>query len=232
MTGASPILEIIACSLGDAKAAALGGATRLELISRFDLGGLTPPLPLVQEISEAVKLPLRVMLRESVGFTVDDEGERRRLCATARQFSELAVEGLVLGFLRDRRIDEELLEAILGCAPNLRVTFHRAFEELRDPLAAIARLKRYPRVDCILTSGGAADWPRKLELLRQCQAAAGPEISILVGGGVDFQAMQLLRRATGIGAFHLGRAVRVPPELNGRVEAEEVRRFAQLLESA
>jgi copper homeostasis protein len=231
MKKAPAILEIIVCSLADALAAAQGGATRLEVISRFDLGGLTPTLQLVREIAGAVKLPLRVMLRESVGFEVNDEAERRRLCAKARELSELAVDGLVLGFLRNRRIDEPLLEDILSCAPNLRATFHRAFEELQDPIEAIARLKKYPQVDCILTSGGAAEWSQKLELLAQCKAAASPEISILVGGGVDFQAIELLQKSTGIRAFHMGRAVRVPAEADGRVDVARVSRVARLTES-
>jgi copper homeostasis protein len=231
MKKVSPILEIIVCSLADAIAAAQGGATRLEVISRFDVGGLTPELQLVRQIAEAVNLPLRVMLRESVCFTVNDNAERRRLCTKTRELSELAVDGLVLGFLRDQRIDEPMLEDILSCAPNLRVTFHRAFEELQDPFAAITTLKKYPQVDCILTSGGAADWPQKIELLAQCEAAAGPEISILVGGGVDFQAIELLQKSTGIRAFHMGRAVRVAAELNGVVEAVKVSRAARLMES-
>lgn len=223
------ILEVIACSLADASAAAGGGATRLEVISRFDLGGLTPPLRLVNEIAGAVPIPLRVMLRESVAFEVGDEGERRRLCRKASELSELPIEGLVLGFLRNRQIDVDLLEAILVHAANLRVTFHRAFEELRDPLAAITLLKQYPQVDCILTSGGAADWPQKVELLAQCAAVAGPQISILVGGGVEVRAIELLQKSTGIRAFHLGRAVRVPPEVDGRVDADKVREFAGLM---
>jgi copper homeostasis protein len=230
MKNDSTVLEIIVCSVADAIAAEQGGATRLEIISRFDLGGLTPMLALVREISEAVKIPLRVMLRESVSFEINDDEERHRLCLKAREMSEMAVDGMVLGFLRNRQIDADLLERILACAPNLRVTFHRAFEELHDPFASIAALKKYPQVDCILTSGGAADWSQKGTLLAQCAEAASPEISILVGGGVDFQVIELLQKSTDIRAFHLGRAVRVPPELDGRVDAAKVREFARLME--
>jgi len=230
MKNDSTVLEIIVCSVADAIAAEQGGATRLEIISCFDLGGLTPTLALVREISGAVKIPLRVMLRESVSFEVNDDEERHKLCLKAREMSEMAVDGMVLGFLRNQQIDADLLERVLKCAPNLRVTFHRAFEELQDPFASIAALKKYPQVDCILTSGGAADWSQKVTLLAQCAEAASPEISILVGGGVDFQVIELLQKSTDIRAFHLGRAVRVPPELDGRVDAAKVREFARLME--
>ena len=59
------MLEVIACSVTDAIAAAQGGAHRIELISRFDIGGLTPSLGLVRDVIRAVKIPVRVMLRES-----------------------------------------------------------------------------------------------------------------------------------------------------------------------
>jgi copper homeostasis protein len=224
-----PMLEIIVCSVADAIAAEQGGATRLEVISGFELGGLTPALALVREISDTVKIPLRVMLRESVSFEVNDDSEHQRLCLKAREIAELAVDGMVLGFLRNQQIDVDLLEQILACAPNLRVTFHRAFEGLQNPFAGIATLKKYSQVDCILTSGGQADWSQKVSLLAQCAKAASPEISILVGGGVDFAAIEWLQKSTDIGAFHLGRAVRIPPELNGRVDAAKVREFARLI---
>lgn len=221
------ILEIIACSLADALAAEAGGATRLEVIRRFDLGGLTPELERVREIARTVRLPLRVMLRESESFAVTDEGERDTLCRLAEEISQLSVNGLVLGFLRNRQVDVELLERVLACADGLRITFHRAFEEVANPLEAIAILKRYPQIDCILTSGGETrSWPEKARTLMELQQAAEPEITILAGGGLDLQSVEALASAaTPIRAFHLGRAVRLPPSIGGEVSAAKVKEF-------
>lgn len=227
-----PILEIIACSVADALAAEKGGATRLEVISRFDVGGLTPSLELVREILSVAKIPVRVMLRESLSFEVNDEKERQRLCRLAHEISELEVDGLVLGFLRNGRIDQGLLERILVGAADLRLTFHRAFEELQDPLEAIATLKKYPQVDCILTSGGKKDWSEKVNLLAAYKQAANPEISLLVGGGVDLRAVEGLQKTTNICAFHIGSAARLPPDFSGAVCASKVKEFARLIELA
>src|ERR1051325_162123 len=122
-----PLLEVIACSADDAVAAERGGAHRVELISRFDCGGLTPPLDLVSDVAGRVRIPVRVMLRESEDFDVRNESERARLVWLARELNATGVDGLVCGFLRDGRIDHELFERVLESAPNLRVTFHRAF---------------------------------------------------------------------------------------------------------
>jgi hypothetical protein len=74
-----PILEIIACSVEDAIAAECGGANRLEIISHYEAGGLTPSFDLVRKITTKVKIPARVMLRESEAFVVADESEIGRL---------------------------------------------------------------------------------------------------------------------------------------------------------
>jgi copper homeostasis protein len=214
------LLEVIACSVADATAAA--GADRLELISHFEVGGLTPSLEMVREVIAAVRIPVRVMLRESENFQVDDETERSRLCELAAAFNALPVDGLVCGFLKDGGIDHELLARVLSCAPKLKATFHRAIEELRDPLAAISELKKHPQVDRILTSGGPGDREQKIACLNLCQQAAQPEITILAGGGMTADLIRELRNKTAIREYHVGTFVRVPVAFDGAVSAEKV----------
>lgn len=212
-------------------AAERGGAHRIELISRFGCGGLTPPLGLVREVTSRVRIPVRVMLRESEGFDVRDESERARLVWLARELTATGVDGLVCGFLRDGHIDHELFGRVLESAPDLRVTFHRAFERLRDPLAAIVQLKRYARVDRILTSGTGATLAQRVAQLAACEREATPEIAILAGGGMDLPTVQAIRRQTGIREFHLGRGVRRPATVDGAVDAALVRQWLGYLEA-
>lgn len=217
-----PLLEVIACSVADAIAAEAGGADRLEIISHFELGGLTPPIDLVRQVLAAVRIPVRVMLRENAGFGITDAAEMDRLRAAARDLGELPIDGLVLGFLAGNQIDEQVLAELLALAPNLRATFHRAFEELPDPLAAARQLKVFAQIDRILTSGGPAPWEQKVTELAALEKAAAPEISILLGGGVGATAMSLIRGGTGIREFHVGRAARLPQTIAGAVSAESV----------
>ncbi|MEN3330776.1 MAG: copper homeostasis protein [Blastocatellia bacterium] len=224
-------LEVIAASVADALAAERGGAHRIELISRFDLGGLTPPLELVREVVSRVRISVRVMLRHSEDFEVRDESEGAKLCATARDLAANGIDGLVCGFLLDGAVDERLLARVLASAPNLRVTFHRAFEQLRDPLAAIHRLKSYPQIDRILTSGTGATLTQRIAQLAACEAAARPEISILAGGGMEAATIQAIRRQTGIREFHIGRGVRRPATVDGAVDAARVREWLGYLEA-
>ncbi len=217
------ILEVIACTVEDAINAERGGAHRLEIISRFETGGLTPLLDLVREIQSAVKLPLRVMLRESDSYEVLDEKEIEKLCAAARELNAMRVDGIVLGFLQGRKVDVELTKRVLACAPNLKATFHHAFEETKDKFAAIEVLKSTPQIDKILTRGGNGNWAEKYSLLEIYAQAAQPAMKILAGGGVDAEAIKLLKKKTSVREFHVGSAARA----DGAVSKELAARLAE-----
>src|SRR5947208_969268 len=88
------LLEVIVASVADAVAAADGGADRLEVLRDLSRGGLTPPIELVQQIQHAVTLPLRVMVRESDGFTCASDDECRLLVDQAASLAGLGVDGI------------------------------------------------------------------------------------------------------------------------------------------
>jgi copper homeostasis protein len=226
MSKGEPVLEVIACSVTDAVEAQQGGADRLEIISDFLRGGLTPPVELVQQIIAVVSIPVRVMLRASDGFGVASEDEKDRLCDAAREFSQLRIDGLVLGFLCKGRIDVELTQQILACAPSLQVTFHHAFEEA-EPLEAIRDIKRIKQVNRILTHGGAGDWPSKIEQLAKYQQEAHPEIEIIAGGGLDAEKIRTIGKLTAIRQFHIGRAARASASVDGVVQAARVKALVE-----
>jgi copper homeostasis protein len=227
------ILEIIVCTVEDAVAAERGGANRLEIISHYEVGGLTPPFDLVREITSTVKLPARVMLRESESFVVTYEGEIERLLDAARAFARLPIEGFVVGFLKETpgglQIDHDLLSRVLACAPNLKATFHRAFEELPDPIGAIGELKRHPQIDCVLSRGRGEAWAAELDRFFEWERAAHPEIRMLLGGGVDEEAIEVFCKSSSIRAFHIGQAVREQKRIDGAVLAGRVKRIDELV---
>ncbi|MGE0867319.1 MAG: copper homeostasis protein CutC [Kofleriaceae bacterium] len=226
----APVLEVIACSVDDAIAAAEGGAGRLEIVRELERGGLTPPIELVREIQRAVSLPVRVMVRESDdhGYTVANRAEHEALRAAARALQSLRIDGLVLGFLKAGEVDLELTQSILDCAPDLRATFHHAFDDAADQLRAIGQLKARPQIDRVLTSGGPGDLAAKRDRLLGYAAAGGSQIVPLVGGGVDRVMLESFG-PVGLREFHVGRAARIDRQLGARVSAARVRELVDLL---
>ena len=212
------VLEVIACTVQDAIEAERGGATRLEVISHFDLGGLTPSLELVREIRDKTPLPMRVMLRESTGYAAKDKAEVQVLYSAARELNKIGVDGIVLGFLTPSEIDIELIRHILDAAPDLKATFHHAFEDTVNKFAAIRKFKELPQIDRILSHGGEGTPADRSVRLAAYEMTAKPEIEIIAGGRVNANVIQVLRRETVINEFHVGTAARV----NGKVERSRV----------
>lgn len=222
-----PVLEVIACSVSDAIAAKKGGANRLEVVRSLEYGGLTPSLELVRSIKNAVDLPLRVMLRESVGYETNGAEEIEVLCVAAEQFARLSVDGVVIGFLTGGQVDIELTRRVLARAPDLRATFHHAFEGAGNRLKALRDIKCVSQVDRILSSGGVGELKQRTERLAAYADVAAPELTLIAGGGIDSDAISVLTRTTSIREFHVGRAARSGFRVDGDVEAELVRRLVR-----
>lgn len=221
------MLEVIVTSVEDALAAEAGGADRVEIVRALDQDGLTPELALVRAIESAVRIPARVMLRERNAFDVADAAELSCLCEQARELAALPIDGLVLGFLSDGRVDVVAMTAVLSAVPSRNVTFHRAFEHVRDQSAALHALQSFDHIDTILTSGGRMLDARITQLCALHAQAAG-RFAVLAGGGVDAPVLRQLRARTPIRDFHVGRAARVHGQIDRPVDAERVRRLAAL----
>ena len=224
------VLEVIACSVADAIEAARGGADRLEVAVHMDRRGLTPPIDLVPGIQRGVRLPLRVMVREHDDFRCDRPGELDRLCDAAAQLETLGVDGIVVGFERDGAIDETALSAVLRAAPRTRATVHRAFDAVRDPIAALETLKRYPQVDRVLSAGGDGPWSERATRLTALAAHAQPQITMLPGSGVDAAAIHHLLGAGLLREVHVGSAARVPAQPMAAVSSAAVRNLRQRID--
>jgi len=225
----APLLDVIACSVTDAVAAEQGGADRLELISRFDLGGLTPDLDLVDQVLAAVSIPVRVMVREKTDFHLNDICERKGVLRKAHQLAQRPIHGLVAGFLHNGQIDEPFMRELLSCAPHLPLTFHRAFERLDQPEPAIGILKTMPQIDRLLTSAGQEQGLARTTRLQRLAHLASPEIALLIGGGITLDTITQL--AFSGFEFHMGRGVRQDYSIHGQVQPQLVQAAKKTLAS-
>ena len=221
---AEPILEVIVCTVDDAVTAERGGAHRLELVRDLGRGGLTPPPALVAEVVRAVRIPVRVMVREGEPFVVSDPYLTQALCAAAREIGRLGVDGLVLGFLDGSGfVDENLLDRVLGEAPGVRATFHRAFEEVADQAVALTALARCPQIDRVLVTGGSGEARERLAALSALAALAPRGIRVLAAVGSDRDLLAGVWAEPSLGEAHVGRAARDPEAVDAPVSAAKVR---------
>lgn len=218
------LLEVIVTSLEDALAAAEGGADRLEVVRDLQAGGLTPPLDLVRAIALETTLPLRVMLRENDGYDLR-AGELEPLRRAVAEFAALGVDGVVIGFASAGVLRLDDLARVLEAAPGVRATFHRAFDQLRDPVAAIDIIGSVPQIDKILTSGGGGTPAQRAARLAEYGARAAGRLDLIAGYAVDDAMLAEIVRTGCVNEAHVGRAVREHNQQDRPVSAERVRRL-------
>ncbi len=111
----------------------------------------------------------------------------------------------------------------------MSATFHRAFDVLDDPAAAIPDILRIRGVDRILTGGGDGPPEARCQRLSAYAALAGPALTIVAGGGVDEAALTEFVRRGCVREIHVGRAARADGEPDSPVSAARVRHLTTLL---
>lgn len=196
------LVESCVETAAQASAAAGGGADRVELCRRLDLGGLTPTMSEIAAARAAVTIPLHVLIRPRAGNFVFAADELELMVAEIGAAKSAGVDGIVAGVLTAAgQIDEPAMRRLLAAARPLTVTFHRAFDGIADQPAALEVLVAVG-VDRVLTSGGASTALEGADRLRQLVDAAAGRITILAGGSIRPRNVAELVRRTGVTEVH------------------------------
>ncbi|NHW34458.1 copper homeostasis protein CutC [Paenibacillus aceris] len=224
------LLEVIATSLEDALHAEAGGADRIELVADLHEGGLTPDMALVREITAAVSIPVHVMIRpHSRSFHMQDNDIQTMLYASEAAY-QAGAAALVWGVLTEEgTIERNALESLLTAVP-LPVTFHRAFDEIKNQEEALSVLLDYGQIRSVLTSGGAVSALQATERLRKLVSlTAGHKLNIMAGGGLTLESLKEFVGETHVPIVHLGTGVRMNQRVNEPVDIDKVKKAKQLL---
>ena len=183
-------------------AAQEGGARRIELCSRLEVGGVTPSDEIIREVLECVSIPVNVLVRPREGDFVYGVDEADEIIATINRCKEQGVNGIVVGALtKDADIDVPVMKQFMKAAEPLEVTFHRAFDECRDPQKA---LEDIISLGCkrLLTSGQAPSAPEGAALIKELIDQAAGRIIIMPGAGIKPENIAALVKTTGATEYH------------------------------
>lgn len=196
------ILEACVENYQDAILASQKGANRIELCENLAVGGTTPSYGTIKLCQQNLKIPLAVMIRPRGGnFTYTDDEilimqEDIRIC------KEIGVQGVVFGLLTtDNQIDYEKTKELILRAKPMKVVFHKAFDEINNPIEAMEQLIQLG-VDRILTSGAKPTAIEGQELLRSLISKAAGRIEIVVAGKVTFENIKELQGLIPATEFH------------------------------
>ena len=205
-----PLVEICAGDLRSALEAGAGGADRVELCDRLEVGGTTPGPGTIAQACRRLAIPVHVLVRPRAGDFVPDEAELAAMADDVDAARALGASGVVLGVLRpDGAIDRDATARLVDRARPMSVTFHKAFDQTPDLDASLETLAGLG-VDRVLTSGGRPSAEEGADALARLVAAAAGRIVVLVAGRLTAEGLPAIVRRTGAREVHLGSAAAGP----------------------
>jgi len=195
-------LEVIGFDLASCLIAETHGANRIELCANPHEGGTTPSYGMITVARRNTSIELFPIIRTRGGDFFFSESEFQSMVIDIQQCEQLGCDGVVIGMLtKDGRIDVDRCAQLIQNAGAMQVTFHRAFDRVKDPMQA---LEEIIGLGCtrILTSGLRPNVDLGREMLRTLVAAAGNRITIMPGSGVRSTNVLELANFTAAKAFH------------------------------
>lgn len=178
------VKEACVGSYSEAVSAEKRGADRVELCDNLDVGGTTPSYGTIKTTVEKLKIPVFVMIRPRGGNFCYNKNEIEIMKKDIELCKALGVKGIVLGVLtKNDEIDYPLLKELIDLAAPMEVTFHKAIDDLENPVLEIKKLAEIG-VKRILSSGTKAKALDGKEILNKMIAEANDDITVIVAGGV------------------------------------------------
>jgi len=196
------LFELCVETLPAAQAAEQGGANRIELCERLNIGGVTPGESLISATIQALSIPVHVLIRPRGGDFVYSDGEFELIRQQIQWVRQAGAAGVALGvLLANGRVDMERSRELVELARPMKATFHRAFDrapEMDEALEAVIR----SGTDCLLTSGGEPDVLSGVKQLKRLVTQVDGRIQIMAGGGLKLASMVEVLERTGLRCLH------------------------------
>lgn len=197
------VLECCVDSVDSAINAANGGAVRLELCGNLIIGGTTPSPSLFKEIKKYTDIPVNVLIRPRFGDFCYNSHEIEIMRDEIKIFQEMGANAVVIGVLNpDGMLNRNAMEKLIEAAGDMKITLHRAFDVCKDPYSTMEEAISLG-INTILTSGQKNSCIAGEELLKELVEKAQDRIEILVGAGVDADAIRELAPKTRAKSFHM-----------------------------
>jgi copper homeostasis protein len=196
------LLEIAADGLGSALAAQAGGADRIELCADLPEGGVTPSVGVIAAARAALALPLHVLIRPRAGDFCYSQAEIRVMQYDIEECARLGCHGVVIGALDAAgNVDLAVCRDLIAAAGLMSITFHRAFDTVSDPQAALEALVG---LGCkrVLTSGAHLSAPAGAAAIAAVVRQAAGRIGVIAGAGIRPQDVRPLVATTGVREIH------------------------------
>jgi len=228
-SGKMNIVEIIAAAPADARCIEECGADRIELVSAFSEGGLTPSWGMIEYVVKSVNIPVNVMIRPHSKSFVYTREELDVMKADIHIVKESGANGVVFGILDEGgKIFEEGIQELVEHCGRMDITFHRAIDELADAVEGIKILSGYPQIKTVLTSGGKGNITENIPVIKEMIKNSG-HINVMAGGGMNFENIRQMIEKTGASQYHFGTAVRYNKSFSDDIDKNRLKELVRII---
>ncbi|MGL4992273.1 MAG: copper homeostasis protein CutC [Sarcina sp.] len=195
------INEICVESLEEALKGQEKGANRIEFCDNLAQDGTTPSYGNLKVAKESLSVNIMAIIRPRGGNFEYSKLEKQIMLEDIKKCKELSIYGVVIGALKGKEIDYQMVKELVDCAKPMSITFHMAFDEIENKEKAIDFLIKIG-VDRILTKGGSISAYENISELKRLNEYAKNRIIIMPGKGINLKNKNEIIEKTGCKEIH------------------------------
>ena len=202
------LLEACVENLDQALLAERKNADRIELCGRLDLGGITPPREMIISSVKQLSIPTKIMIRPRGGNFIYSDPEVELMISDIIFCKKNGIGEIVLGALTDKgEVDLPLISSLSSLADPMKVTFHKAIDDVNDYMRSLEELSTLKTIESVLTSGTGKNAILGKLLLKNAIEIFSDTLSIIAAGSITNENIEKVHAELGAKEYHGKRIV-------------------------
>jgi copper homeostasis protein len=202
------LLEACVENLDQALLAERKNADRIELCGRLDLGGITPPREMIISSVKQLSIPTKIMIRPRGGNFIYSDPEVELMISDIIFCKKNGIGEIVLGALTDKgEVDLPLISSLSSLADPMKVTFHKAIDDVNDYMRSLEELSTLKTIESVLTSGTRKNAILGKPLLKNAIEIFSDTLSIIAAGSITNENIEKVHAELGAKEYHGKRIV-------------------------
>ena len=178
-------------------------ADRIEFCQRLDLGGVTPDHDLIRTAVNKIKIPVKIMIRPRGGDFIYSDSEVDRMKHDIKYCKSIGVEEIVLGALNENGgVDDSLTQLLAKLAIPMKVTFHKAIDEVSNYMNSLKTLSSMENVDSVLTSGTKVNALAGKEYIKIAAQEFFGKLNIIAAGSITNTNLEEIHSVLNMKEYH------------------------------
>ena len=179
------VLEACVENLQQGLLAEKNHADRIELCQRLDIGGVTPDYDLIRDAVNKIKIPVKIMIRPRVGDFIYSDSEINRMKSDIKYCKSIGVGEVVFGALTENgEVDNNLTKLLARHAFPMKVTFHKAIDEVNNYMKALTNLSFIKNINGVLTSGTKENALAGKDYIKKAAKEFSGTLNIIAAGSI------------------------------------------------